>query len=74
MIGKLKRKEVRTRYDQKIMRVEVDIPYQAVQNEEMDGDDVVEWVESNVGELIGFEFTALEDQDQQTLLEVGDSV
>lgn len=72
MIGKLKSKNVRTVHDKKVMRIRIDVPYQEVKGGKVDGEGVSEWTENKVGDLIGFEFTALEDQDQETLMQVGD--
>lgn len=72
MIGKLKSKNVRTVRDKKVMRLQIDIPYQQTKGTEVDGEKMSNWTERRVGELVGFDLTALEDQNQETLMEVHD--
>jgi hypothetical protein len=74
MIGKLKKRSVRDKYGKRVMRLSIDIPVQEVPEKEMDGEDVNDWLENRVGELIGFDVTSLEDQDQKVIMDVYDKV
>lgn len=67
MIGELKSKEVRTVREQKILRVTVDVPLGHAKSQSIEGVDVLPYLDSRVGESIGFRVHTLEDEGQMTL-------
>jgi hypothetical protein len=67
MIGELKSKEVRTVREQKILRVTVDVPLSRAKEQSIEGVDVLPYLDSRVGGLIGFRVHTLEDEGQMTL-------
>lgn len=69
MIGKLVSKTVRTVYQKKVVRLTIDVPFDRVQSDDIDEEDLLEWLDNNVDSEIGFEVTALEEQDQDVIME-----
>lgn len=69
MIGKLKKVSVRERYSQQVVRVAIDFPKQEVDGKEMDGDDLMEWLNNSVSGPVAFRFDTLSSEDQQQIVE-----
>lgn len=67
MIGTLKSKEVRTVHDQRILRVTVDIPLGHARSQTVGERELLPFLDDNVGDEIGFNFTTLENEGQMTL-------
>lgn len=67
MIGILQSKNVRTKYDKKICRLTIDVPYYAIKKRDVDGVDALEWIDQRVGGEMGLELTTLEAQEQERL-------
>lgn len=67
MIGKLKRVSVREVYQKKVVRVEIDVPFDDVKGREMDDDDLMEWLNHRVTHHVGFNLTTLDEQEQDVI-------
>lgn len=64
MRGTLKRKTVRTVHGRKVIRLRIDVPYDEVNEEGSEGQDVHEWLDKKVNEKIGFDILPFDDEDQ----------
>lgn len=74
MIGRLKKTSTRDVHGKKITRISIDLPRQELLGSDVDGEGIEEFLHSNVGDLVGFDVTALEDQDQEVIMENYDKV
>lgn len=72
MIGKLKKYSVREVYDKNVARVAVDIPMNQLSGREVDEEDIEDFLQKNVGTEIGFDISALDDTDQESLEQEGE--
>ena len=67
MIGTLKSKEVRTVRDKRVLRVTVDVPLGHARSRMVGDNELLPYLDHKVGEEIGFNITALENEGQTTL-------
>lgn len=69
MIGQLKKFVVRTVYDKKVCRVQIDIPIDQVRKAEVGGQDFIKFLEQNVDKEIGVKIGGFEDEEQELIAE-----
>ncbi len=65
--------ETRTVYDKKVTRVTLEIPYGSVEGECVDGEDLIDWLNNNVGTDIRVSLGPFGDEDQTKLGDGGAS-
>lgn len=69
MKGELKRKTTRTVHGNKVVRLRLDIPYSAIEDEQNEGQDILEWLDVRVDSPVDFELSTFVDEDQQAIEE-----
>ena len=67
MKGELSKKSTRTVYDEKVVRLQVDIPFEAIEEAEEDGQSLMEWLDLHVDREINFNLGPFEDDGQVAL-------
>lgn len=67
MRTELKRKTTRTVHGEKVVRLRLDVPYEEVEEAEEEGQDMLEWLDSNVDTDVSFQIGPFEDDDQVQL-------
>lgn len=67
MIAKLVSKNTRTVYDQKVVRLTVDVPYRTLNGATLEGKDALKYLDQRVDKHIGMDVTALEEQNQDVI-------
>lgn len=67
MKGQLKRKTVRTVHGTKVVRLRIDINYDVLMEHEDNCQDILEWLDKSVDELIRFDIGPFEDDNQMLL-------
>lgn len=69
MIAKLVSKAVRTVYDKKVVRLTLDIPYNRIESDKIEGDELMKWLDNRVDSEISVSIGVLDDEDQATITE-----
>lgn len=64
MLGKLKKKAVRTLKDKKILRLRIDIPWEELDKADMDEEELLLWLDSRVDEKVSLKLGPVEDDNQ----------
>lgn len=67
MKAELNKKTVRTVYGEKVARVELDIPYDELKDAENEEQDILKWLDANVGTDVSFQIGPFEDEQQHEL-------
>lgn len=67
MIGQLQSKETRTVYEEKVMRLTIDVPFSQLTDKELEQEDMLRWLDSRVGGSVGFSIAALDSNQQERL-------
>lgn len=70
MKADLARKSTRTVYGDKVVRVELDIPYEEIKEAEKEGQSFLEWLDNKVDREVSFTIGPFEDEDQTGLPEL----
>jgi len=74
MKASLQRKTVRIVHGHKIVRLRIDIPFDEVEDYGDEGDDLNEWLDVRVSEMVNIDFSDFKDSDQMALGEVNERV
>lgn len=67
MKGELRTKSTRTVYSEKVVTLELDIPYSQVEEAETGSQDMLKWLDNNVGTEVSFQLGPFEDESQVKL-------
>lgn len=70
MRAKLKRKTTRTVHGNKVVRLRIDVPFAALDEEGGDNQDVNKWLDNNVDSEVDFAIGPFMDEDQRILDEI----
>lgn len=65
MMAELKDKSVRMVYQQKVVRLKIDIPYSAFNGKRIDKEDALKFLDQRVGDSIGIRIAALDGDVQK---------
>ncbi len=72
MKGELKRKTTRTVHGDKVIRLRIDIPYDNIEDEGEDSQNLNKWLDIRVNKMLNVEFSDFTDEEQLGLEEVED--
>lgn len=67
MLANLISKNTRTRYDEKVVRLTFDIPYQEARTRVIEGEDLMEFLDIRVGSQVGLRIVPLDEERQERL-------
>jgi len=69
MIARLVSKAVRTVYDRKVVRLTLDVPYDRMESDKIDNEEMMKWLDNRVDSEISVSINTLDDDEQRVLSE-----
>jgi len=74
MRAELKRKTVRTVHGEKVVRLRIDVPYSVVEQHGNEDDDLGEWLDVRIGNMVNIDFSDFKDKDQMDIKDLHESI